>query len=637
MKTVEVEDQLFHWLASITNTLKNDSADAYIKIALLLQRQEGISCSDSIPVFIDMSQSQATGPFYAKSIYHAQKETFIRILQTAYPNIKNMSFCQVDETCDECSQHQDYELGENVRLTFVSDNHYLQFIRVSRLNSLNVNSVHWYSFFEKIPLFLKWIGVSRTHIHNLIHHIEDGIILITKNREIAIMNGAAKTLLGIPHNLALGQISNFIISIFSNLLEEVDHSGNMISREFPLTQPVERVLKIDVTPLQESKEYAVLMRDISQYKEVDRMKTEIITTVSHELRTPLTAIDSLSRNLIRGIAGTLPEKALTYLSRIQNNTQRLTHLINNLLDLSKLEAGESPIKRGFSKMKPFIENIISSLEAKALEKNINLTLDYRLPDQECLLADLPKWDQVLMNLLGNAIKFSPEGGQVRLSIEKQRTHVTFAVSDNGPGIPEYEKKNIFQKFKQIGREYGAGEKGTGLGLAIVKQILTMHEARIHVESPPKYYLKDQPTGSEFIVELPCFDEKESFALILKDHVQLMHEHQGCHAVVHLKFQKKELLDVLTDPVDNILTGIRGVIKRATDDVIFFPHSRKLFLIIQTDDENVLQSVLKRIHKVVKDKTLKGRFSKNCFPYVILKPGIESLEKEQVLKKMWEDV
>ena len=229
-------------------------------------------------------------------------------------------------------------------------------------------------------------------------------------------------------------------------------------------------------------------------KELDRMKSEFVSNVSHELRTPLTAIKGAVDVVLREMAGPLTEKQIHYLTRVRSNTQHLAGLINDLLDLSKIESGKIDVKSSPVSLSGLLHEVVEALRPLAAEKVIALEAVIREPSF-LVWADRDKINQVLTNLIGNAIKFTPVQGRVTVSASKNGESVQLTVSDSGPGVPPDEKEKIFAKFYQIAEANGENAKGTGLGLAISKALVELHGGKIWVESEPS-------RGSQFCFTLP---------------------------------------------------------------------------------------------------------------------------------------
>ena len=230
-------------------------------------------------------------------------------------------------------------------------------------------------------------------------------------------------------------------------------------------------------------------------KELDHLKSDFVSNVSHELRTPLTAIKGAVDLVLGEVAGPLTEKQYHYLNRVRTNTQHLAGLINDLLDLSKIESGKTEIKASRVALGGLVHEVLESLRPIAAEKVITLEATFREPSI-LVWADRNKVNQVLMNLIGNAIKFTPIQGSVTVSASRdEEDNVQVSVSDTGPGVPPGESEKIFEKFYQITEAEGTKPKGTGLGLAICKSLVALHGGKIWVEPKPT-------GGSIFCFTLP---------------------------------------------------------------------------------------------------------------------------------------
>jgi signal transduction histidine kinase len=231
-------------------------------------------------------------------------------------------------------------------------------------------------------------------------------------------------------------------------------------------------------------------------QELDRLKSDFVSNVSHELRTPLTAIKGAVDLILREVAGPLTEKQVHYLTRVRSNTQHLAGLINDLLDLSKIESGKIEMKSSRVSMGGLVHEVVETLRPIAAEKGI--ALEAAIPEQSIMVwADRDKVNQVLMNLIGNAIKFTPAQGTVTVSALKNGNEsIRVSVCDDGPGILAAEKEKIFDKFYQIAEVDGVKPKGTGLGLAICKALVELHGGRIWVET-------EMNRGSTFSFTLPA--------------------------------------------------------------------------------------------------------------------------------------
>ena len=235
-------------------------------------------------------------------------------------------------------------------------------------------------------------------------------------------------------------------------------------------------------------------------KELDKLKTEFVNTVNHELRTPLTSIKEGINLVLDGSAGPVTGDQATFLQIAKNNIDRLHRLINNLLDISKIEAGRMELHPTRFHLSLLVEEGISLHRLKAKEKGVHLSLS-TIPDLLPVEVDRDRMLQVLSNLVNNAIKFTPNGGEVRLITRPwDGQFVCICVQDSGPGIRQEDQNKLFGKFQQIGDEKQRKTGGTGLGLAICKAIVEAHGGKIWIES-------EVGKGSRFYFTVPVYQKE----------------------------------------------------------------------------------------------------------------------------------
>jgi signal transduction histidine kinase len=211
-----------------------------------------------------------------------------------------------------------------------------------------------------------------------------------------------------------------------------------------------------------------------------RHKSQFLANMSHELRTPLNAILGYTELIVDKIYGEIPPKALTTLERVQANGKHLLGLINDVLDLSKIEAGQINLTLTDYSVKDIVYNVYSAVESLANNKKISLKVDIA-PELPQAHGDERRLTQVLFNLVGNAIKFTDDG-EVAIKASSSNGSVTVAVHDTGPGISAADQEKIFEEFQQADSSTTKEKGGTGLGLAIAKRIVEMHGGRLWVES-----------------------------------------------------------------------------------------------------------------------------------------------------------
>jgi signal transduction histidine kinase/CheY-like chemotaxis protein len=239
----------------------------------------------------------------------------------------------------------------------------------------------------------------------------------------------------------------------------------------------------------------VMKSDLAQLREVEQMKTDFVSTVSHELRTPLTSMRGALSLVLAGMAGPLPDKASSLMQIAFQNTERLIRLINDILDIEKIEAGHVGVRRERCDLVQVLRATLSGLEAYFLEAGVQVTLAGDARGAVTVTGDSDRLVQVFTNLVSNAVKFSPKGEAVRVAVETDGAVARVRVSDRGPGIPPEFQGRIFGKFQQAARADARRSGGTGLGLAIARAIVELHGGGIRFETVPG-------AGTTFIVELP---------------------------------------------------------------------------------------------------------------------------------------
>jgi len=228
-----------------------------------------------------------------------------------------------------------------------------------------------------------------------------------------------------------------------------------------------------------------------------RYKSEFLATISHELRTPLTCVIGLSATLLRWPLGELSQKQQDYLQTIHDSGQHLLDLINDILELSQVEAGKAILNLRKFSLSQVAHQSLQILQEKALVSGVNLGIELKIePSRDRFPADPQRVKQILLNLLTNAVKFTPKGGKVILRVWLENNTAVFQVEDTGIGIPEDQRSLLFEKFQQLDSAYHRKYEGIGLGLALTKKLVELHSGWIEVES-------SVGVGSTFTVWLPA--------------------------------------------------------------------------------------------------------------------------------------
>jgi NtrC-family two-component system sensor histidine kinase KinB len=334
--------------------------------------------------------------------------------------------------------------------------------------------------------------------------LDDGIVVVSPELEVISVNPAARRILDLGYEKVERRRLMDVVRQ-ERLIERVrqtvqqgrppdpDDDSDVISLR---RQDATRYYSFTITPVRNREEalsgVVVMLHDVTRLKELDRLKSEFVMSASHELRTPLTGIGMSVELLLENTASRLNENDRELLEAAREEVARLKELISDLLDLSKIESGRIEMALEPVTVRGLFERVESLTRATAREKRI--TLELRLPDDlPEVRADVDKIYWVLTNLVGNALKYAPRGGWVRLGAQRVGERVHLTVQDNGPGIAPEEQSRIFGKFVQVRGGEQAG--GSGLGLAIAKEIVRAHGGSIWVESAPGQ-------GSSFIFTLP---------------------------------------------------------------------------------------------------------------------------------------
>jgi len=358
------------------------------------------------------------------------------------------------------------------------------------------------------------VSKSKAYIENLVENAGDTIVSTDREDRILTWNRAAEVIFGYSKEEAIGKKLDMLLP--PGHLRELEEIRNKVQlagliRNLEVRRKRKDGAIIDValavSPIKDKDDNVIaflyLAKDITEkqryeqrLKELDKMKSDFVSNVSHELRTPLTAVKGSVDNMLDGLTGLLNEKQSRYLTRIKSNADRLTRLINDILDLSRIEAGKIDLQPAVLPLVTLAKEVTEGLRPVAVDKLISL--EVASPDASVTAwADRDKVIQVLMNLIGNAVKFTPTHGKVSVTVERNGDEwVQTSVADTGPGIPLEEANKIFDKFYQIAQAGKQKARGTGLGLAISKALVEMHGGRIWVES-------EVGRGSTFFFTLPA--------------------------------------------------------------------------------------------------------------------------------------
>jgi two-component system phosphate regulon sensor histidine kinase PhoR len=223
--------------------------------------------------------------------------------------------------------------------------------------------------------------------------------------------------------------------------------------------------------------------DIGRLKKLERIRSEFLGNVSHELRTPIFSLQGFLETLLDGAIDD-PAVNREFLEKAHRHAQRLNLLLNDLIEISRIESGEMQMSFRYFAIREFLERMLEEMRPQADQKGVALTLVPGAPAGEQVFGDRDRLKQVIVNLIDNAIKYTNPGGTIALSAEADGDRCTVRVSDTGIGIPEEHHSRIFERFYRVDRDRSRDVGGTGLGLAIVKHIIEAHGGAIAVASTP---------------------------------------------------------------------------------------------------------------------------------------------------------
>jgi signal transduction histidine kinase len=279
--------------------------------------------------------------------------------------------------------------------------------------------------------------------------------------------------------------------IVGSLLVSRNEPGDFASETIELLQTF---ASQSALAIRNARLYKELEEKTRQLEAANRHKDDFLASMSHELRTPLNAVIGFSEVLVERMFGDLNDKQEEFLHDILASGRHLLSLINDILDLAKIEAGRMELDPEDFDLASAIDNALVLIRERALRKG--LTLDTAVdPGLGVVRADQRKIKQVLLNLLSNSVKFTPEGGRVTLAAHRHLTHVEIAVSDTGIGIAPGDQEAVFEEFRQIESDYVKKQEGTGLGLTLARKFVELHGGRIGVKS-------ELGKGSTFSFTLP---------------------------------------------------------------------------------------------------------------------------------------
>lgn len=355
----------------------------------------------------------------------------------------------------------------------------------------------------------------------ILNNVLDGIITIDEHGNIGSFNKAAEKIFGyttsevIGNNVKMlmpepyhGEHDGYLHNYVSTAHKKIIGIGRQVvgRRKDGSTFPMD--LAVSEMQLGAKRMFTGIVRDITERVKIERMKNEFISTVSHELRTPLTSIRGSLALIVGGVVGELPPAVKPLVEIAHKNSERLILLVNDILDMEKIEAGKMEFDMRPIKLMPLVEQAMDGNRAYGEQFKVSYELESTLPDA-MIKADANRLMQVFANLLSNAAKFSPSGGKVLIAVERIGQRIRVAVKDNGSGIPDEFKGQMFQKFAQADASDTKKKGGTGLGLSITQAIIEQMGGSIGFTSQPNVL-------TTFFVEFPVWQEDKIVIPVLSE-------------------------------------------------------------------------------------------------------------------------
>jgi two-component system phosphate regulon sensor histidine kinase PhoR len=349
------------------------------------------------------------------------------------------------------------------------------------------------------------ISKEKDYLQTILKGMVEGVLVVDGRGRILMVNDALRQLLSLSSDVSDKMPLEIIRNAeLEGAIRKALQDGENIALELDLDKSGEKTIEVNVVSILPSKRKMdedregirgaiAVFHDITRLKQLEKIRQDFVANVSHELRTPLTTIKGYAETLLEGALK--EDQAFQFVQVIKRHTDRLTKIVEDLLMLSRIETKEFQLKMEAIPLRDFIDDVVEFVKEPAEKKMISLSRNEILSSL-AVQADRSYLEQILINLLDNAIKYTPEGGRVTVSaIEKDSKEIQFSVEDNGIGIPKEDLSRIFERFYRVDKGRSKELGGTGLGLSIVKHLVQAHGGRVWVES-------QIGKGSTFYLTLP---------------------------------------------------------------------------------------------------------------------------------------
>ena len=407
-----------------------------------------------------------------------------------------------------------FKIGQSNTQTKIESGDEIEELR----NAFNAMTANLKEAFGKLENDKTLISAERNKLQIILSGVKDAVIAVDLTRHIILFNLAAEQLTKVSSSEALGKPVNSVLRFYFRNEEipvasycpiRTDGFEGVVygNKGLKLVSRIDKEIYVDLVASQikegtsENLGCIITLHDVTGETQLEEMKIDFVSMAAHELRTPLTAIRGYAALIQEAIGIKVNRDVNEYTHRLVISTENLSNLIDNLLQVSRIERGTFKIEAIPIDLVDLIEGVIENFKEQAVSKNQNLIFEKPSADLSKVLADKFRIIQVLQNLIGNALNYTPPGGEITVHIDKREDFLSVSITDTGIGIPAEALPKLFTKFFRVSGSLEQGSKGTGLGLFIAKSIISMHKGTIDVKS-------ELGSGSTFTFSLPIANQQD---------------------------------------------------------------------------------------------------------------------------------
>lgn len=351
---------------------------------------------------------------------------------------------------------------------------------------------------------LQEIKVEQNKTLAIINNFSDGLLVFNKKNKLSLINPKAEEFFNLKKEKVINKdVSSLTLFPELKFLKKIKVKP-IFRKEFKINdQLILEISSIFITEKNKKKITLIILHDITRERRIEAMKTEFVSLTAHQLRTPLSAIKWTLRMLLDSDLGKINKVQKDFIKKTYSSNERMISLINDLLNVTRIEEGRYVFKQNPIKIEEIVESLIASHRNQIEEKKINFSfkkINSKLPK---VMADKEKISLAIENLLENALKYTPVKGEIIISLQKEKNQIKFCIKDNGVGIPKEQQNRVFTKFFRAANIIRMETEGTGLGLFLAKNIIEAHGGKIWFKSKEKQ-------GTIFFFTIPLKEESGEF-------------------------------------------------------------------------------------------------------------------------------